>query len=151
MIVDALTASEVRLKDMTNRTIEVKDSLGMSIKDGNRVIKLSDLNVNDLVYVFSDKDGVKKIAKVSTLGESAKVDKAGDNFKIDLATSRGRFALINVDGKTYELSKDSFVLIKSGNTYKFTDLDFVSKYANKDKDLMASIVTTADFEAANTG
>lgn len=151
MIVDALTASEVRLKDMTNRTIEVKDSLGMSIKDGNRVIKLSDLNVNDLVYVFSDKDGVKKIAKVSTLGESAKVDKAGDNFKIDLAPSRGRFALINVDGKTYELSKDSFVLIKSGNTYKFTDLDFVSKYANKDKDLMASIVTTANFEAANTG
>lgn len=151
MIVDALTASEVRLKDMTNRTIEVKDSLGMSIKDGNRVIKLSDLNVNDLVYVFSDKDGVKKIAKVSTLGESAKVDKAGDNFKIDLAPSRGRFALINVDGKTYELSKDSFVLVKSGNTYKFTDLDFVSKYANKDKDLMASIVTTADFEAANTG
>ena len=151
MIVDALTASEVRLKDMTNRTIEVKDSLGMSIKDGNRVIKLSDLNVNDLVYVFSDKDGVKKIAKVSTLGESAKVDKAGGNFKIDLAPSRGRFALINVDGKTYELSKDSFVLVKSGNTYKFTDLDFVSKYANKDKDLMASIVTTADFEAANTG
>lgn len=151
MIVDALTASEVRLKDMTNRTIEVKDSLGMSIKDGNRVIKLSDLNVNDLVYVFSDKDGVKKIAKVSTLGESAKVDKAGDNFKIDLAPSRGRFALINVDGKTYELSKDSFVLVKSGNTYKFTDLDFVSKYANKDKDLMASIITTADFEAANTG
>lgn len=151
MIVDALTASEVRLKDMTNRTIEVKDSLGMSIKDGNRVIKLSDLNVNDLVYVFSDKDGVKKIAKVSTLGESAKVDKAGDNFKIDLAPSRGRFALINVNGKTYELSKDSFVLIKSGNTYKFTDLDFVSKYANKDKDLMASIVTTANFEAANTG
>lgn len=151
MIVDALTASEVRLKDMTNRTIEVKDSLGMSIKDGNRVIKLSDLNVNDLVYVFSDKDGVKKIAKVSTLGESAKVYKAGDNFKIDLAPSRGRFALINVNGKTYELSKDSFVLIKSGNTYKFTDLDFVSKYANKDKDLMASIVTTANFEAANTG
>lgn len=151
MIVDALTASEVRLKDMTNRTIEVKDSLGMSIKDGNRVIKLSDLNINDLVYVFSDESGVKKIAKVSTLGESAKVDKAGDNFKIDLAPSRGRFALINVNGKTYELSKDSFVLVKSGNTYKFTDLDFVSKYANKDKDLMASIVTTADFEAANTG
>lgn len=151
MIVDALTASEVRLKDMTNRTIEVKDSLGMSIKDGNRVIKLSDLNINDLVYVFSDESGVKKIAKVSTLGELAKVDKAGDNFKIDLAPSRGRFALINVNGKTYELSKDSFVLVKSGNTYKFTDLDFVSKYANKDKDLMASIVTTADFEAANTG
>lgn len=151
MIVDALTASEVRLKDMTNRTIEVKDSLGMSIKDGNKVIKLSDLNINDLVYVFSDESGVKKIAKVSTLGESAKVDKAGDNFKIDLAPSRGRFALINVNGKTYELSKDSFVLVKSGNTYKFTDLDFVSKYANKDKDLMASIVTTADFEAANTG
>lgn len=151
MIVDALTATQIRLKDMANRTIEVTDSLAMSIKDGNRVIKLSDLNINDLVYVFSDESGVKKIAKVSTLGESAKVDKAGDNFKIDLAPSRGRFALINVDGKTYELSKDSFVLVKSGNTYKFTDLDFVSKYANKDKDLMASIVTTADFEAAKTG
>lgn len=151
MVIDAITATQIRLKDASNRLLEISDNPGIEIKDGRKIIKLSDLNVNDIVYVFSKEDDVKKIAKVTSPGEFKPVDKADEKFVIDLTPSRGRYQLIKVDGKEYELTKNSIVLVRKDNKFEYTTLENIAKTANTQKELSAFVVTTEAFEKANTG
>ncbi len=150
MVVDAITATQIRLRDKTNRLVEVTDSLKIDIKDGNRMVKLTDLNVNDLVYVFSNNDGVTKIAKVASPSEFKNVDKKDGKFEINLRPTRGRYELIKVDGKEYELTDKSIVLVKKDSKFEYTTLEQISK-SNPKKDLKAFVITTKDFEKVNSG
>ncbi|MCI5674593.1 MAG: S-layer homology domain-containing protein [Ezakiella sp.] len=152
MIVDALTASEIRLRDKNNKLSEHKDNLAIEIKEGDKVLKLANLNRSDLVYVFSNDGKISKIAKIANAADDFKlVDKNKDGFVIDNRPSRGRYALVTIAGKTYELDRDSLVLVNEGDSYVFSDIDHVKNTADTTKQLRAHVITTADFNGAKTG
>lgn len=144
MVVSRVSSNEIRLLNSKNESVDVKDSLALEIFDGKKAIRMQDLKEGDLVYVNIKDNNIVRIKRFANSENAKRVNADKNGLLIDTLPSRGRFALVKVDGKEYELTRDTDVIVKEGRNYRFETLDYVKRYAS-DKALDAVVVTTKEF------
>lgn len=144
MVVSRVASNEIRLVNSNNESVDVKDSLALEIFDGKKAIRMQDLEEGDLVYVNIKDKNIVRINRFANSENAKRVNADKNGLAIDTLPSRGRFALVKVDQKEYELTRDTDVIVKEGRNYRFETLEYVKKYAS-DKALDAVVVTTKEF------